>query len=729
MEMGEQTFRTAGGMKGMRREWETDPGSALGEVWDRIDRHKGALFVSNYEVPDRYARWDIGFVMPPVELVAQGRRFFLNALNGEGERLLLLLAPALRGHPHLKRLDETVRCISGLVADPPAFFKEEERSRQPSFFSIVRALLAHLRCGEGSLGFYGAFGYDLVFQFEDFAKKHARDPEQVDCTLFLPTELFVVDRQKEHATRIVYDFETPLGSARAGGQGGEAVSELTRPLSKSLAPGPIVSDHGEGEFERKVETIREGCRVGDVFEVVLSQTFSTPYGGSPSELFRRICKNNPSPYSFLINMGSEQLVGASPEMYVRVSGRRFETSPISGTVPVGDSAMETADQIKRLIGSEKEESELTMCTDVDRNDMTRVCVPGSVQVIGRRLIEMYSRLIHTVDHVEGELAEGFDGIDAFTTHLWACTVTGSPKPMALRKIEQLENSPRRWYSGAVGFLSANGNVNTGMTLRTVHLERGRASVRAGATLLYDSEPASEERETRIKASAFLGATLGEAPPKPRTQAIQAGASRSGEGYRVLFVDFLDSFVHTLASYVRVTGAEVTTVRAEFPDTLFDEVMPHLVFLSPGPGTPREMGVHKVIERALARQIPLFGVCLGHQGIGEYFGGSLGVLPTPMHGKPSPIHHDGTGIFQDLPTPFTAGRYHSLYVHRETLPAELEVRAQTEDGLIMAIGHRKLPIESVQFHPESILTLRNANGHRLVDNLFSKFLAKTGERGQ
>ncbi len=719
--MDQQTFTTAGGVRVTRRETEIDPVSALDEVWKEIDRRKGALFVSNYEVPDRYARWDIGFVMPPLELIAKGRRFFLNALNGEGERLLAVLAPALRGHPHLAHYEESARCLQGETAEPPSFFREEERSKQPSLFSVIRALVEHLRCGDPDLGFFGAFGFDLVFQFESFPRRHERDPEQVDCCLFFPTELVIVDRQKERAVRIEYGFDTPLGPSRAGEQGGELLPEPPR-----LPPGEIQSDHAPGEFERKVEQVREGCRRGDYFEVVLSQTFSMPYGGLPSSLFRRICRNNPSPYSFLINMGAEQLVGASPEMYVRVNGRRLETSPISGTVPVGETAMETAEQIKRLIGSEKEESELTMCTDVDRNDMTRVCVPGSVQVIGRRLIETYSRLIHTVDHVEGELGPGFDALDAFATHLWACTVSGSPKPMALRTIEALEKSPRRWYGGAVGYLSVSGNMNTGMTLRTVHLEDGLATVRAGATLLYDSDPAAEERETLVKASAFLEATLGEGAAKPRA-GVRSPNVRCGEGYRVLFVDFLDSFVHTLASYVRQTGADVTTVRAEFPDSLLDEVRPHLIFLSPGPGTPRERGVLPVIERALARNLPLFGVCLGHQGIAEYFGGSLGVMETPMHGKPSPIHHEGQGVLAGLPSPFPAGRYHSLYVKREDYPSVLEVRAQTADGLIMAQAHRTLPIESVQLHPESILTLDNANGQRLIDNLFLELLSRGTKR--
>jgi anthranilate synthase len=713
--MDTQAFRTAGGIAGTRHSEAVDHLSALDGVWAAIDRHKGGLFVSNFEVPDRYARWDIGFVAPPVELVVRGRRFELNALNGEGERLLTLMAPPLRAEPHVQQLREEPRALRGEIIAPPAFFSEEERSRQPSLFSALRALLGHFRCEQGDLGWYGAFGFDLVFQFESLQRRHARDPEQVDCRLFFATELIVVDRRREEARRIVFDFDSPLGPTRAGGQGGALLPEPPR-----LPPGPMQCDHAPGEFEAKVERIRQGCRAGDFFEVVLSQSFSMPYPGTPAELFRTICRNNPSPYSFLINMGGEQLVGASPEMYVRVNGRRVETSPISGTVPVGDSPMETAAHIKALISSDKEESELTMCTDVDRNDMTRVCVPGTVRLIGRRMLELYSRLVHTVDHVEGELAEPYDALDAFATHLWACTVTGAPKPVALQTIEDLEKSPRRWYAGAVGYLSVSGNLNTGMTLRTVHLERGLATVRAGATLLYDSQPAPEERETRIKAQAFLEATLG----RTRTRPAAGGEGRSphaGQGRRVLFVDFLDSFVHTLASYVRVTGAEVTTVRAGFPDSLLDELRPDLVFLSPGPGTPAQRGVAAVVERALERDIPLFGVCLGHQGMAEHFGARLAVLDTPWHGKPTRVLHDGKGVFAGLPSPLNAARYHSLYVVRESLPPELEIAAESDDGVIMALRHKRLPVCSFQFHPESILTLEQELGQRLIENLFAQFL--------
>src|SRR5207248_2085363 len=160
---------------------------------------------------------------------------------------------------------------------------------------------------------------------------------------------------------------------------------------------------------------------------------------------------NPAPYEFFFNLGDgECLVGASPEMYVRVTGDRVETCPIAGTISRGEDPLQDAENIRALLTSVKEESELTMCTDVDRNDKSRVCVPGSVQVIGRRQIEIYSRLMHTVDHIEGRLRPGLDALDAFLTHMWAVTVTGAPKTWAMQFIEDHERTPRRWDGGAAG---------------------------------------------------------------------------------------------------------------------------------------------------------------------------------------------------------------------------------------------------------------------------------------
>ena len=359
-----------------------------------------------------------------------------------------------------------------------------------------------------------------------------------------------------------------------------------------------------------------------------------------------------------------------------------------------------------------------MCTDVDRNDKSRICQPGSVQVIGRRQIELYSHLIHTVDHVEGLLRPEFDAIDALLSHLWAVTVTGAPKKAAMEFIEIHERSPRRWYGGAVGYFTFKGELNTGLILRTIRLKDSIAQVRVGATILFDSIPEAEEAETLVKGAALFKALkscqnnpVEATDPTPyRLEAVAAPS--------ILLIDYEDSFVHTLANYLRQTGAQVTTLRHSFPLSILDTMQPDLVVLSPGPGKPSDFAITATIQACVARNIPLFGVCLGLQSIVEAYGGRLGVLDYPQHGKTSlvTVTQPESVLFQGLPTAFGVGRYHSLYALPDYLPTQLQVTAMSEDGVIMAVEHRTLPITAVQFHPESIMTLGADVGLNIIKNV-------------
>jgi anthranilate synthase len=189
------------------------------------------------------------------------------------------------------------------------------------------------------------------------------------------------------------------------------------------------------------------------------------------------------------------------------------------------------------------------------------------------------------------------------------------------------------------------------------------------------------------------------------------------------VDHQDSFVHTLAGYFRAAGADVETRRAGFAPAHLDARRPDLVVLSPGPGTPRDFDVSGTLAAALARDLPVFGVCLGLQGIVEHFGGELAVLPVPRHGKPSPVRVLGGRLLAGL-EPFVAGRYHSLHAVRERLPAELAITAESDpDGVIMAVEHATLPIAAVQFHPESIMTLADGVGPSLVERVLRTLVAR------
>jgi len=719
---GAERFTTAGRVTITRQRHDTGYAGAIEAYVDGLNTRRGAVFSSNYEYPGRYTRWDTAIIDPPIAISARGRAMRIEALNSRGEVLLPVIGRVVSALSEVAVTQTTKRRLALTVAEPGRVFTEEERSRVPSVFTVLRAITALFRTDQdANIGLYGAFGYDLAFQFDPVDYSLTRAESQRDLVLYLPDEILVVDHHSAKAWHDRYDYS------------GDGFSTLGLPRDSEAEPFrtadriPPRGDHEPGEYAALVRQAMESFRRGDLFEVVPGQMFYERCDSQPSDISRRLKAINPSPYSFFINLGeNEFLIGASPEMFVRVNGRRVETCPISGTIKRGDDAISDSEQILKLLNSKKDESELTMCSDVDRNDKSRVCEPGSVRVIGRRQIEMYSRLIHTVDHIEGRLREGMDAFDAFLSHAWAVTVTGAPKLWAMRFIEKHEKSPRAWYGGAIGMVHFNGDLNTGLTLRTIRIKDGIAEVRAGATLLYDSIPEEEEAETELKASAMISAIRDAKSGNSAT--TERTTARVGDGVNILLVDHEDSFVHTLANYFRQTGANVSTVRTPVPEEVFERLKPDLVVLSPGPGTPKDFDCAATIKRARDRELPIFGVCLGLQALAEAYGGELRQLHVPMHGKPSRIRVSKPGIiFSGLPKEVTVGRYHSIFADPVRLPDEFVVTAETEDGVIMAFEHHKEPVAAVQFHPESIMTLGQNAGMRMIENIVAHLPRKAREK--
>lgn len=726
-------YQCASGIQVRRSAQSLNYKTATEELAVALNANRGVLLASSFEYPGRYTRLDIGFINPPLEIVARSTFMEITALNKRGEILLPELYFTLQGSASISRLNASDRKLEIDVRQEEFDGYEENRSRRPSVFSVLREIIHCFESGEDSyFGLYGAFGYDLTFQFEDIERFQKRDEGQRDLLLYLPDQITVADHRSEQTVCYNYEFQCRSWESdkRLETTGG------FRRQGEALAFAPAIRvdrscDHEPGEYAQNVRRALQYFQRGDLFEVVPGQCFFEPCKDSPADVFIRLKKNNPAPYGALMNLGEQEyLVAASPEMFVRVEGRQIETCPISGTIKRGGDAIEDAGQILALLNSEKDKSELSMCTDVDRNDKARVCEPGTVRVVGRRQIEMYSRLIHTVDHVKGQLKQQFDALDGFLAHTWAVTVTGAPKLAAMQYIEEYEKSPRRWYGGAIGFVGFNGNMNTGLTLRTLRIKDGVAEIRAGATLLADSDPVAEEEETRLKASALLDAVRG-VPRTAQHKAGRAELSPVGRGMTALMVDHQDSFVHNLAAYFREFGVDLLTLRPEAARDYLQSNSVDMVILSPGPSEPATFRMAETIRLALQSKLPVFGVCLGLQGLVEYFGGSLGTLGHPMHGKSSPVNHEGSVLFQGIDRNFNAGRYHSLAAER--VPDCLRVTARTADGCVMAIEHLTLPVYAVQFHPESIMSLEGSMGHRLIHNFLSaiagqasgKLGAKTG----
>lgn len=267
----------------------------------------------------------------------------------------------------------------------------------------------------------------------------------------------------------------------------------------------IRANQTQEQFETSVRTIQQHIAAGDVYQTVLSQRFETETTASPFDVYRALRHINPSPYMFFIRYGGRAIVGASPEMLVRVEGRRVETHPIAGTRPRGATPEEDqrlADELRR---SDKERAEHVMLVDLGRNDLGRVCAVGSVRVPQYMTLERFSHVMHLVSRVEGQLADDCDRLDALAATFPAGTVTGAPKIRAMQLLAGLEPTRRGLYGGAVGYLDFAGNLDFCIAIRTIAIDGHSAQVQAGAGVVADSHPTAEYEETRHKAGALLQA--------------------------------------------------------------------------------------------------------------------------------------------------------------------------------------------------------------------------------
>ena len=285
--------------------------------------------------------------------------------------------------------------------------------------------------------------------------------------------------------------------------------ELQRGLSQADLPSAVAlsveANQTRETFERSVAEIQAAITAGEVYQAVLSQRFDVATGADPFDVYRALRYVNPSPYMYFMRLGALTIVGSSPEMLVRVEGRRVETHPIAGTRPRGGNDEEDQRMAEELKRSEKERAEHVMLVDLGRNDIGRVCEYGTVRVPQYMALERYSHVMHLVSTVEGQLAEGHDRLDALAATFPAGTVSGAPKIRAMELLADLEPTPRGIYGGAIGYLDFAGNLDFCIAIRTITMRGGRATVQAGAGIVADSLPRAEYEETRDKAQALMTA--------------------------------------------------------------------------------------------------------------------------------------------------------------------------------------------------------------------------------
>jgi anthranilate synthase component 1 len=274
--------------------------------------------------------------------------------------------------------------------------------------------------------------------------------------------------------------------------------------SANALPEPV-SNVSREHYHQMVERAKDYVRAGDIFQVVPSQRFTLPFELPPFALYRALRRLNPSPFLFHLDFGDFAIVGSSPEILVRVRDDTVTVRPIAGTRPRGGSRMEDEALKADLLADPKERAEHLMLLDLGRNDVGRVAQIGTVEVTEKEIVEYYSHVMHIVSNVEGKLRDDKDAIDALCAGFPAGTVSGAPKIRAMEIIDELETERRSFYAGAVGYLSADGNMDTCIALRTALVKDGKMYVQAGGGVVADSDPEAEYQESCNKAKALIRA--------------------------------------------------------------------------------------------------------------------------------------------------------------------------------------------------------------------------------
>ena len=361
-------------------------------------------------------------------------------------------------------------------------------------------------------GLAGYFGYDTVRYIESrLAKTYKQDVLGTpDILLMLTEQLVVVDNLSGKLIFIVYaNPELPNAYARARQRLQELTQLLRQPVeiprAPQFSPQQAVSEFGEEAYKQAVEKAKRYIFDGDIMQVVPSQRMSQPFPASPLNLYRVLRSINPSPYMFYYDMGDHQVVGASPEILVRLEGDNVTVRPIAGTRPRGKTPQEDVLLAQELLADPKELAEHLMLIDLGRNDVGRVARQGTVKLTEKMVIERYSHVMHIVSNVEGTLKPGLDAIAVLKATFPAGTVSGAPKVRAMEIIDELEPTKRGIYAGAVGYLGFNGDMDLAIAIRTAVVKAGTLYVQSGGGLVADSVPASEWTETQNKARAVLRA--------------------------------------------------------------------------------------------------------------------------------------------------------------------------------------------------------------------------------
>ena len=585
----------------------------------------------------------------------------------------------------------------------------------------------------------GAMAYDLVQWTQPLALQHPPVEKSLLAVLWCVEQGVVVDHHNDEAA-VFGASSSWCDEARAclPWDGKPVDVPAAKPTRESVT-------HTDETHQDNIEAVRQGITNGQVYQVNIGKHWQGSID-HPYAVFQRLLRTNPAPFSAYAEADDLgfALASSSPESLLVCDETSIRTSPIKGTCPQGTDETASANLRSNMIDDGKERAEHRMLVDLMRNDLTQISVPGSVGV-ERFDVEAYANVQHLVSHISGVLKPKTGGGEALQALFPGGSITGCPRTMVCAVIDELEQMPRSFWTGSMGFIDVHsGQASWNILIRTLEAHKeGRnwsASVGAGGGITIASDPSKEVEEAAWKGAALrvaagwmsaehlalptgrLGIHPIEAPTVPESHpncgAIQTidEVLKGGQRCDVLFVDNLDSFSLNIADAVAKTGRNATVLEGRSPrherlldpvhlHELIERLEPTHLVLGPGPGSPDDCKLTMAMaDLALAGQFdfPVLGICLGHQALAQADGRRVEPAPHgPVHGVPTPISHDGTGLFVNQASDFLLTRYNSLVVVDDGEHALRVNAVERETGLIMGLHHPNQQIHSLQIHPESI----------------------------
>jgi len=469
-----------------------------------------------------------GTANPALYITGTGADFTIKALSNTGKRMLKYLTEDKGRFCFCKSVDFSTEAITGTLNLTEELIDEEARLKTVNQMDVLRAVAFAFELASKpfrvTCGLLGALSYDFIDQFEKLPANKADILANPDYELYFADNIFIMDHKQAKGYAVVNVIITD-GQRDTTVREAEECFDYYFKAAKASVPTPIRfdgqippadTDTNQDEYERMVGTAKQHIIEGDIFQVVLSRTITEPCGDEPLDVYRRLRTLNPSPYMFYLNTPNTILMGASPELNLRVSGtgeRCVEIRPIAGTKPRGringkidpdtDGRYEAELKIDR-----KELAEHMMLVDLARNDIARVADPGSRIVNEMLVIERYESVMHLVSNVRGILRKDLDALSAYLATMNMGTLTGAPKIEAMKIIRKLEKNKRGYYGGAVMYLTVDGQFDSCITIRSLQIKDHTAYVRVGAGIVHDSIPKTEFEETQHKAMSCLRAIRG-----------------------------------------------------------------------------------------------------------------------------------------------------------------------------------------------------------------------------